>query len=336
VRSWFRFNFATEYRHRLELQPDGCSCVGSSFKSRTAPLVVLCLLAVLCLSGCRTTSSKRPEITPLSASEPQPAVVHVPAPLEIRAATPDPAVLPAVPVPAPKTPPVQTPPPQVSVVPTPTPKPFIPKKVVAVAPNYRWTHVPTDGPYIALTFDDGPNPNNTPALLDILKQRQIPATFFVLGQNAAAFPAILERMVAERHEIAIHGWDHSSFASLTPDERTSQVRKTKETIEQAVGKTPALIRPPYGATNPELNRWLSEELKTSVVLWSVDSQDWQTRDPVRIRQEILAHTKPGSIVLAHDIYRTTVAAMPATLDALLAKGYKFVTVSDLIGLQSSR
>ena len=192
------------------------------------------------------------------------------------------------------------------------------------------------GPCLALTFDDGPNPNNTPALLDVLKAKGIHATFFVLGQNAALYPAILRRMIAEGHEIANHSWNHMSFPALTQEQRTSQVRKTNEAIERAIGHPPRLIRPPYGATDANMNRWLSDDLKMTVVLWSVDSRDWEHHDMNSIRREIVSAAKPNSIILAHDIHRTTVSAMPATLDALLEKGYRFVTVSELLAMRPEK
>lgn len=189
-----------------------------------------------------------------------------------------------------------------------------------------------DGPYIALTFDDGPHATLTPKLLDILKERGIKVTFFVIGQNVAANPAILQRAVAEGHEIGNHSWNHQAFTKGGGSGVAVQVNQTNAAIENAIGKKPALVRPPYGATNASITKKLNEEYGLKVVMWDVDPLDWKYHDSERVKNEILKYTKPGSIVLSHDIHATTVNAMPATLDALIAKGFKFVTVSELIAM----
>lgn len=213
--------------------------------------------------------------------------------------------------------------------------------VVRVAPSrpapaapleHQYREVPVNGAYVALTFDDGPSARQTPRLLDILEARGIRATFFVVGQRAAAHPTILRRMAAEGHEIANHTWNHGRLPDLSHDAVRRQIHMTNEVIRAAVGEVPVLMRPPYGKTTPHLNRWLSEDQGLTVILWSVDSQDWKYRDPERVQREIVARTKPGAIILAHDIHPTTVAAMPATLDKLTAAGFQFVTVSELIAL----
>ena len=94
------------------------------------------------------------------------------------------------------------------------------------------------------------------------------------------------------------------------------------------------MRPPYGATNPRLNRAIEKEYGMKVILWSVDPFDWKRPGPNVVEQRIVAGTKPGAIILSHDIHPGTIDAMPATLDALLAKGYKFVTVSELLAMES--
>lgn len=199
-------------------------------------------------------------------------------------------------------------------------------------PN-RYREVLVDGPYIAMTFDDGPHARQTPALLDILKKRGIRATFFVVGRNAAAHPGILRRMVAEGHEIGNHSWDHARLDLLSVEEASRQIQHTNVAIETAIGDLPALVRPPYGATDPGLNRWLAEAFGLKVILWSVDSRDWKHRNGSSIQHSIMSATKPGAIILAHDVHATTVAAMPRVLDELRAAGYQFVTVSELIALE---
>jgi peptidoglycan/xylan/chitin deacetylase (PgdA/CDA1 family) len=209
------------------------------------------------------------------------------------------------------------------------PQPSPAAQAPAAKSNY-YTACNVDGPYIAMTFDDGPSAQLTPKLLDILKERGIKATFFVVGQNAAEYPDILRRMADEGHEIANHSWSHPALTKLGAEGVRKQIENTNDAIVAATGKRPVLMRPPYGATSSTLNRRLTEEYGLKVILWSVDPLDWKYRNSSRVYNYIVQNTQPGSIILSHDIHATTVAAMPETLDALLAKGYKFVTVSELI------
>jgi peptidoglycan/xylan/chitin deacetylase (PgdA/CDA1 family) len=189
-----------------------------------------------------------------------------------------------------------------------------------------------DGPYIAMTFDDGPSPETTPRLLDILKQRNIKATFFMIGQNAERNPEIVKRILADGHEIGNHSWSHPPLAKLSDDKVTEEITKTQSAIKNASGYTPKLLRPPYGSITGRQKEWIENQFGLSVILWSVDPFDWKRPGASVIEQRILAGARPGAIILSHDIHKQTVDSMPATLDALAAKGYKFVTVSQLISM----
>ena len=195
------------------------------------------------------------------------------------------------------------------------------------------TAVRVDQPVVAMTFDDGPSAVLTPRLLDILKQRNIKVTFFVLGQLVQEHPEIIQRAVAEGHEIANHSWDHKALNKLGDGGLKHELADTSEAITRASGKPVTLMRPPYGATNPRLNRAIEKEYGMKVILWSVDPLDWKRPGPQVVSQRILAGTQPGAIILSHDIHPGTIEAMPATLDALLAKGYRFVTVSELLSME---
>ena len=197
-----------------------------------------------------------------------------------------------------------------------------------------YNSVRVDGPCIAMTFDDGPSAVLTPRLLDILKQRNIKATFFVLGQLVQEHPEIVARAIAEGHEIGNHSWDHKALNKLGEGGLQHELADTSAEITKATGKPVTLMRPPYGATNPRLNRAIEKEYGMKVILWSVDPLDWKRPGPQIVEQRIVAGTKPGAIILSHDIHPGTIEAMPATLDALLAKGYKFVTVSELLAMES--
>jgi len=189
-----------------------------------------------------------------------------------------------------------------------------------------------DGPYIAMTFDDGPSPETTPRLLDILKQRNIKATFFMIGQNAERNPEIVKRILADGHEIGNHSWTHPQLAKLPDDRVTEEITKTQNAIKNAAGYTPKLLRPPYGSITARQKEWIENQFGLSVILWSVDPFDWKRPGASVIEQRILAGARPGAIILSHDIHKQTVDSMPATLDALAAKGYKFVTVRQLIAM----
>jgi peptidoglycan/xylan/chitin deacetylase (PgdA/CDA1 family) len=205
----------------------------------------------------------------------------------------------------------------------------------AASTKVSYSSCTVEGQYLAMTFDDGPHPQHTPRLLDMLKQRGIKATFFVVGQNAAQYPEILKRIAAEGHELANHSYTHPILNPLGEGGIREQLDKTHQAVLGATGVTMKLLRPPYGALTENMRRWTRQTFGYSTVLWDVDPLDWKVRDAARVQSEILGHARAGSIVLAHDIHKTTVDAMPETLDALAAKGFKFATVSELIAMDKS-
>lgn len=205
------------------------------------------------------------------------------------------------------------------------PRPAAPRK-----PSYNSCNV--EGPYLAITFDDGPHPKNTPRLLDMLKERGIKATFYVIGQNVVQYPEIMQRIIAEGHEIGNHSYSHPPLTKCSAAKIGEEIGKTNEAIEQACGVKPRTMRPPYGATNAAITQRLNDEYGLAVILWSVDPLDWKIRKASHVSNHILQNSKAGSIILAHDIHPSTIDAMPAVLDGLIAKGHKFVTVSELIAM----
>lgn len=221
--------------------------------------------------------------------------------------------------------------------PSPSPTPASsPEASTGASKPATWFSVNVDGPYIAMTFDDGPSPETTPRLLDILKQRNIKATFFMIGQNAERNPAIVKRILAEGHEIGNHSWTHPQLSKLSDDRVTEEINKTQNAIKDASGYTPVLMRPPYGAITARQKDWIEKQFGLNVIIWSVDPFDWKRPGASVIEERILAGARPGAIVLSHDIHKQTVDAMPATLDALAAKGFKFVTVSQLIAMNKPK
>lgn len=205
--------------------------------------------------------------------------------------------------------------------------------VTPPTPKHSYNNVNVDGPYIALTFDDGPHAVHTPRLLDILKAKNVKATFYVLGRLVETYPDIAKRIVAEGHEIANHTWSHPSLNKLGAATVKREMDRTTAVIQKVTGVTPTTMRPPYGATNARLNKRMDEEFGLKVIMWSVDPLDWKHRNAARITKEILEKTQPGGIVLAHDIHKTTIDAMAGTIDGLKAKGFRFVTVEQLLAME---
>jgi peptidoglycan/xylan/chitin deacetylase (PgdA/CDA1 family) len=206
---------------------------------------------------------------------------------------------------------------------------------VSVSPAERqitFSSVRVDGPDIAMTFDDGPNENLTPKLLDLLAAHHVKATFFVVGENAAAHPEILKRAVREGHEIGNHTWSHPNLSKMSDGGVRRELQKTDDAITAAIGFRPTLLRPPYGSITAREKRWIHDEFGYQIILWDVDPLDWKRPGPRVVADRIVKETRNGSIILSHDIHPGTIGAMPATLTELEAKGFKFVTVSELIAM----
>ena len=228
-----------------------------------------------------------------------------------------------------------TPVPAANPAPAPGSTPPVAAAVPAGAPSneYVFSSVHVNGPYIAMTFDDGPHATLTPKLLDILKARNIKATFFVIGKNAAEYPDILKRIAAEGHEIANHSWSHPDLAKLPQDIMRSEISRTQDAITNTIAKPVTLLRPPYGALSANQKKYVHDAYGYRIILWDVDPLDWRRPGAAVVSERILKGAKPGSIILSHDIHPGTIEAMPATLDALLARGFQFVTVSELIKME---
>lgn len=179
--------------------------------------------------------------------------------------------------------------------------------------------------YVALTFDDGPSNKTTPRLLDILKQHNVQATFYVLGSQAERFPEILKRTFDEGHEIGNHSWNHPSFTTISLKEVASQIASTNTVIHSIIGETPKTMRPPYGA----YNKAVREIVGMPLIMWSVDTLDWKHRNANKGVELALKQTHDGAIILFHDIHASSVDAIPTLIAELRARGYEFVTVSEL-------
>jgi len=192
------------------------------------------------------------------------------------------------------------------------------------------------GPFVALTFDDGPSPH-TERLLDALAARNVPATFYVLGSQVNRHPHIAARIAAEGHELGNHTQNHRDLSRQSVATIRNELTLAQNTIFNTTGQRPATLRPPYGALNRTV-RTIAGEMGYPIILWSIDTRDWERRNV----QAILSHmfdrngrptVRCGDIILMHDVYPTTIDAAIITVDRLLAAGYTFVTVSELFELR---
>lgn len=179
---------------------------------------------------------------------------------------------------------------------------------------------------VALTFDDGPHPTNTPKLLDGLKKRNVKATFFLIGENIAGCESIVARMSNEGHLIGNHTFHHVPLNCLNEELACQEITKANDVIEQITKKPTEFIRPPFGA-------WSSKRscpVELFPILWSIDPLDWKIQNTESVVQRVLSQVKDGSVILLHDIYETSVDAAFQIMDRLQAEGYEFVTADQLI------
>lgn len=198
-----------------------------------------------------------------------------------------------------------------------------------------YSSIQTNQLVTALTVDDGPHPSNTPRLLKILRDRNIKASFFLVGKNAKAYPAIVRQIIAEGHEIGNHTYTHASLTSISDDQIRKELKMSSDAVFEASGYRPQTIRPPYGAVNTRVKDLIFTEFGYPTIMWSVDPQDWRRPGVSVVTSRIVNGVRPGSILLVHDIHAPTIEAMPGTLDQILAKGYRFVTVSQLMNIEKA-
>jgi peptidoglycan/xylan/chitin deacetylase (PgdA/CDA1 family) len=184
---------------------------------------------------------------------------------------------------------------------------------------------------VALTFDDGPGPY-TAELIAILQQHKAPATFFLVGDRVRQAPDLVAIVDQAGVEIGNHSNHHDELTLLGADQMGKDLDAASEAIAAVTGHRPTLLRPPYGSRNPTVDN-VSAKLRMAQILWDVDTLDWRYPHPVRIQNAAVASAKRGSIILMHDIHRTTVAAVPHIVEDLRRRGFTLVTVSQLLNDQ---
>lgn len=182
-------------------------------------------------------------------------------------------------------------------------------------------------PKVALTFDDGPSSEYTPLLLDGLRERNVKASFFVIGSNIEkeGGEEIIRRIYEEGHLIGNHTWHHVDLSDLSTEDAWKELEMTDSLIKAVTGEETALVRPPFG----EFPRSMEEPDKL-YVKWTVDSRDWVTKDTQEIVRKVVTDTEENDIILMHDCYETSVEAALQIIDILSERGYEFVTVDRLL------
>lgn len=189
---------------------------------------------------------------------------------------------------------------------------------------------------VALTFDDGPENVWTPKILEILKEKHVKATFFVIGKQAQAYPDMLRKIDAEGHIIGNHTMDHADLTKLNAPAVTKEIAECAAVINNIIGKTPKLVRPPFGFHN-EIVDTVIYSRKNMIILWSLDTDDWQGLDSATVQDRVLPKMKNGFIVLQHDGVNPhlggSLEALSVMIEKLEKQGYTFVTIPELLEIQ---
>lgn len=179
---------------------------------------------------------------------------------------------------------------------------------------------------VALTFDDGPDPKVTRQILETLKKYDAKATFFMLGSRVEYYPDIAIEVKEAGHELGNHTWTHSDLTKADAKKISNEINKTSSIIENVTGQKVTAFRPPYGAVNKTVHK----QTNLPVILWDVDTRDWEHRNPIQLLDQVKMKTKDGSIILMHDIHQSTADGLDAVLAYLKNEGYIFVTASELL------
>lgn len=208
------------------------------------------------------------------------------------------------------------------------------KTINATSNNNVYYHFKTIQPYLALTFDDGPNKFQTPKVLEILEKHNIKATFFVIGENVEYQKEYLKNVYEKGHEIGNHFYTHDNINKLSKDQIRENILKNNELIYSVTGYYPKVIRPPYGIITDNLKE-ICKELDMSIILWTddKDSKDWEFTKDSEIINNLTKKVSNGDIFLFHDSnkkFTNTLSAIDVIIPQLKNKGYKWVTISTLL------
>jgi peptidoglycan/xylan/chitin deacetylase (PgdA/CDA1 family) len=191
------------------------------------------------------------------------------------------------------------------------------------------THGSRDRRRIALTFDDGPDPVRTPALLDALAELGVTATFFLVGKQVDAHPDLAARIVREGHEVGNHTYNHRYLPLARSHTVAAELAATDVAISRATGIVPVLARPPYGGRSPRNVRVFARQAK-QLVLWDVNSNDWKGAAADEVARRVVERTRPGSIILMHEAREggeVSIDAVRLLVPELRARGFELASVS---------
>ena len=183
-------------------------------------------------------------------------------------------------------------------------------------------------PMVALTFDDGPS-EHTAKLLDVLRVKNVPATFFALGSRANAFPELIKREADEGHEVESHTMNHKNLTTLGVEGARAEIAGAEQAIctSRGVGDgCVKFVRPPYG----EINNTVRNVVEKPMIGWSIDAEDWKSKNPDEMLLRTITKASDGAVILMHDVYDTSVTGAEKIIDALKNEGYTFVTVEEMV------
>lgn len=185
--------------------------------------------------------------------------------------------------------------------------------------------------WVSLTFDDGPDGDITPQILDILNREGVRATFFVTGQQCHKFPLLVQKINDRGHLVLSHTYSHRQLDMTSRETVNQEIAMTDKAIEKLAGRTPLGVRPPYGAVSQMVVDALDSNGKLTI-LWSIDTLDWAGDDAATVAANVLDNVRPGDIILMHSIggRGNTVKALPVIIKGLREKGYAMVRVDELL------
>jgi peptidoglycan-N-acetylglucosamine deacetylase len=198
-----------------------------------------------------------------------------------------------------------------------------------------YTAIPSENKVVALTFDDGPDDKYTKEVLNILRENQVKATFFVIGKNIKEYPSTMKEIIAEGHAVGNHTWSHARLTDLNASQIKAEMEKTNQLLKDEFGVETNLMRPPFGAMDDRTLKVLTD-LQFHTVKWSVDTRDWAGTESNEMIQNVYGNVTPGGIVLQHSAggkggnLDNTLEALPVIIKQLKEKGYQFVTVSEML------
>jgi peptidoglycan-N-acetylglucosamine deacetylase len=201
-----------------------------------------------------------------------------------------------------------------------------------------YDHVFVNGPnkkMVALTFDDGPDSAVTTKVIDILDEYDVTGNFFFVGKNVTKYPEVVKQAFEKGHLVLSHSYNHIDLAQIGDDELRSEIEKTESSIEEIIGKRPAMIRPPYGETDDQV-AGIAKESRYSVVLWSIDTLDWSQKEAGNIFKNVIEHVRNGDIILMHTTPETseTQKALPMIIEELQKRNFDIVGLDTLLNMEA--